>query len=270
MSNPANKKKKKIKPIPKPYLKGNAVSRLVVTRGLKLMVYPVIFILINLFVGAAFSFEGSLFLRVLFNVALVLFCGLLLYTNGQNTGYGDITLAEIMYNHVQEGKEVSARDRDRCYHPLKGLTTALVGYLPFLILSLIYALTVQRQQFALPALPSWVGAFEGERDFMLPLQYYQATEPFTAGVVLRVIMRLLLYPYINLVGARNASLTLLVDRLSPLALLVPYLGYVVGYLRGRHSRAMLHGSMAAADRKKRRKARMAARKAKAKSKTELV
>ena len=92
---------------------------------------------------------------------------------------------------------------------------------------------------------------------MLPLQYYQATEPFTAGVVLRVIMRLLLYPYINLVGARNASLTLLVDRLSPLALLVPYLGYVVGYLRGRHSRAMLHGSMAA-------------RKAKAKSKTELV
>ena len=97
MSNPANKKKKKIKPIPKPYLKGNAVSGLVVTRGLKLMVYPVIFILINLFVGAAFSFEGSLFLRVLFNVALVLFCGLLLYTNGQNTGYGDITLAEIMY-----------------------------------------------------------------------------------------------------------------------------------------------------------------------------
>ena len=253
MSNPANKKKKKIKPIPKPYLKGNAVSGLVVTRGLKLMVYPVIFILINLFVGAAFSFEGSLFLRVLFNVALVLFCGLLLYTNGQNTGYGDITLAEIMYNHVQEGKEVSARDRDRCYHPLKGLTTALVGYLPFLILSLVYALTVKRQQFALPALPSWVGAFEGERDFMLPLQYYQATEPFTAGVVLRVIMRLLL-----------------VDRLSPLALLVPYLGYVVGYLRGRHSRAMLHGSMAAADRKKRRKARMAARKAKAKSKTELV
>ena len=81
-------------------------------------------------------------------------------------------------------------------------------------------------------------------------------------------MRLLIYPYINLVGARNASLTLLVDRLSPLALLVPYLGYVVGYLRGRHSRAMLHGSMAAADRRKRRKARQAERKTK--SRPELV
>lgn len=270
MSNPAGKKNKKIKPIAKPYLKGNVMSRLVLIRGLKLMVYPVIFVLINLFVGAPFSFENSAILRVVFNALLVGFCVVLMYNNGQNTGYGDITLAEIMYNHQQEGKPVTDADRDRCFHPLKGVTTALAGFLPLLILTLIYALTAQRQQFSLPGLPAWVGAYESQVDFMRPLSYYQVTEPMSFGVILRVVMRLLLYPWINLVGARNADMTLLVDRLSPILLCLPFIGYAVGYLRGRYSRAMLHGSMAAADRKKRRKARQAARKAKAKSKTELV
>ena len=38
MSNPGTKKQKKIKPISKPYLRGNPMSKLVVTRALKLMV----------------------------------------------------------------------------------------------------------------------------------------------------------------------------------------------------------------------------------------
>ena len=267
MSNPAKKKNKKIKPISKPYLRGNLLSRLVVLRGLKLLVYPLIFLLINLFVGAAFSFEGSMFLCVTMNVLLIGFCVVLMYTTGQSTGYGDVTLAEIMYNHQQEGKPVSQDELDRCYHPLKGAVTALIGYLPLLILALVYALTSKRQEFALTPLPAWVNAFEGQPDVMLPLQYYQQTEPVTFLSVLRVVMRLMLYPYINIVGARNADMTLLVDRLAPLSLSLPYIGYAIGYLRGRHSRALMHGSMAAADRKKRRKARQATRRTK---KTELV
>ena len=267
MTNPAGKKKKKIKPIKKPYLKGSILSRLTVTRGLKLLVYPIIFILLNLFVGAAFTFENIPFLRVTLNVILLGFCVLLVYTSGQNTGYSDITIAEIMYNHDQEGKPVSQQDRDRCYHPLKGAVTALIGFLPLLIVSLVYALTVKRQEFALPPLPAWVNAYEGQTDFMLPLQYYGVTEPFTAFAALRIVMRLMLYPFINLVGARNADMALLVDRLAPLELCLPFAGYAIGYLRGRYSRAMLHGSIAAADRKRRRKTRKAAPKPR---KTELV
>ena len=268
MSNPAKKKKKQIKPISKPYLKGNILSRLVVIRGLKLWAYPLIFMLLNLFIGAAFSFEGIPLLRIPLNLILIIFTIMLLFSNGQNTGYGDITLAEIMYNHRQEGKTVSQNDLDRCYHPLKGVVTALIGYLPFLILSLVYALTVQRQQFTLPALPSWVNSYENHSAFILPLQYYQTTEPMTAGMILRLVMRLILYPYINLVGSRDTGMMLMVDRLSPVALLLPYIGYAAGYLRGRNSRAMLHGNIAAADRKRRRKARQQVRKVK--SKTELV
>ncbi len=271
MSNPGTKKTQKkntIKPIAKPYLKGTVFSRQTVLRGLKLIVYPVIFILINLFVGAAFSFEQSLALRILANALLIGFCGVLLYTNGQNTGYGDISLAEIMYNHRQAGKPVSQSDIDRCYHPLKGFAIALVGFLPVLILSTVYALTVERQAFSLPTLPAWVSNYSGQEDFILPLKYYEADTTVTAGQILRVVMRLLIYPYINIVGARNADGALLMDRLSPLTQSLPYLMYALGYLRGRHSRAMMHGSMAAADRKKRRKANRRA--PKQKTKTELV
>ena len=269
MSNPGKKKQKKIKPISKPYLRGNPMSKLVVTRALKLMVYPLIFMLVNLFAGAPLALDNLPFLRIVLNVLLIVFCIALLYNNGQGTGYGDITLAEIMYNHDQEGKPVSAQDRDRCFHPLKGAVTAFLAYLPLLIVAVIFALTVKRQEFVLPALPSWVQAFQNQKDLMLPLQYYQTTEPVTAGTILLLVMRLMIYPYINLVGARNADLTLLMDRLAPLTLSLPFIGYAVGYLRGRYSRAMLHGNMAAADRKRRRKARKAAPR-KPKSNTELV
>ena len=72
MSNPAKNKKKQIKPISKPYLKGNILSRLVVIRGLKLWAYPLIFMLLNLFIGAAFSFEGIPLLRIPLNLILII------------------------------------------------------------------------------------------------------------------------------------------------------------------------------------------------------
>ena len=268
MSNPAKKKKNQVKPIAKPYLKGNVLSRLSVVRGIKLWLYPLIFILINLFIGAAFSFDGLPILRIPLNLILILFTIFLVFNNGQNTGYGDITLAEIMYNHQQEGKPVSPKDLDRCYHPLKGVVTALIGYLPFLILALIYALTAQKQQYSLPALPSWLSSYENQSAIMAPLAYYQTTETLTAASILRVVMRLMLFPYINLAGSRNTEMMLLVDRLSPVALFLPFLGYILGYLLGRNSRAMVHGSIAAADRKRRRKTRQQQRKPR--NKTELI
>ena len=269
MPNPATRKNaKKVRPIDKPYLRGNMWSGLAVVRGLKLLLYPFVFLLMNLFVGAAFAFEGSLFLRIVLNAVLVMFSIALLFNAGQNAGYGDISFAEIMYNHQQEGKAVSKADKDRCYHPLKGAVTALVGYLPLLILALIFALTAKQQELALPALPSWVSAYDGQTDFIQPLRYYRIVEPVTAGTILQVVMRLLIYPYINMVGARNVNLTLLMDRLSPLTLCLPYIGYAVGYGFGRRSRALLHGNMAAADRKRRRKAKQKA--PRQKSKTELV
>lgn len=255
MAAAPKKKKKTIKPIAKPYLKGPVFCPMLVKRALKLLVYPLIFILINLFVGAVFSFEGSPFLRYLMNGLLIAMTVALLYTNGQSAGYADVSIAEIMYTHQQEGKPVSPAERERCFHPLRGCVTAALAYLPVFILALISALTVQRQTMSLTPLPGWVSSFSYERDFMVPLQYYQETGPVMPSHLLSILMRLMTMPYINLVGARNWDLALLMDRLAPLTLSLPYIGYAIGYLRGRYSRAMMHGSVAAARRKRSRPAK---------------
>ena len=269
MQKTNQKKKRQIKPIKKPYLRGNAVSAAAAKRGAKLMVYPLLFIVINLFVGSLFSFEGSVFLRVVMNMLLVFFTMAILFVSGQNAGYGDVTFAEIQYNHEQEGKPVTKQDRDRCYHPLKGVFCALIGVLPALLLAVVYALTVQRQSYALQTLPAWVSSYSMQEEFYLPLSYYQVAAPFNIGSVLTIVMRLMIFPWINLAGARNPDGILLVCRLSPLFVLLPFAGYIIGYLRGRYARAMVHGNIAAADRKKRRKQNRGSRKPRQKN-TELV
>ncbi len=249
------KKKKKIKPIAKPYLKGPVFCGLTVQRALKLLCYPLIFMLIHLFIGPVFSFEGSLILRVVMNTLIIVFCIGLMYASGQNTGYADITIAEIMYTHTQEGKPVTDAERERCFHPLRGALTAALSYLPILILAVMYALTAVRQTLTLTALPGWVSGYSYQKEFAAPLQYYMTSDPLTVQQALRIVMRLLIYPYVNLVGARSTDAVLLIDRLAPLTLSLPYIGYAVGYLRGRYSRAMVHGSVAAARRKRGKKVR---------------
>ena len=62
-----------------------------------------------------------------------------------------------------------------------------------------------------------------------------------------------LLPYINIITAENIQGLLLLDRISPVLLLLPALGYMAGYLRGPVSRSYTHGSIAANTRRHKRK-----------------
>ena len=53
-------------------------------------------------------------------------------------------------------------------------------------------------------------------------------------------------------GARNADAVLTLDRLSPVLVLLPFLFYGVGYVFGLRSRAMTHGGIAHARRRKKK------------------
>ena len=252
VKKPVKGSSKKIKPVYKPYLKGNAVSLLAVKRGLKLLGYALIFMVLNLFVGTVFNFENSPFLRILLNGVLVGVYAMLLYFDGVNTGDGDVAFAEIQYTHQQAGETVSKADRDHCFHPAKGFVTVLFGLLPLVLICLAFALTAQKTTYALQALPSWVSAFSSQEEITAPLAYYNRTVPFAVVDGLRVFVRILLYPYYNMVGMRNADGVLLLDRLSPLLAVLPFLFYGVGYVFGLRSRAMTHGGIAHARRRRKK------------------
>ena len=68
---------------------------------------------------------------------------------------------------------------------------------------------------------------------------------------------MLLFPYINIVGTDNYDTMLLMDRLSPVLVLITPLFYALGYLRGPSLRALVHGNIRLNKRRHNRKERKA-------------
>ena len=57
-------------------------------------------------------------------------------------------------------------------------------------------------------------------------------------------------PFVNIAGAGNKAGILLIERLSPLILLLPAASYGTGYLTGRNIRTQVHTAISTNDRKR--------------------
>ena len=249
--NTKKKAKKKITLVQKPFLRGCAWSGYAVKAGFRLLMYEILFIFLNLLIGSTLSFETSTFLRIATNLVLVAAYGGLVYMNGARAGDSDVAFAEIAYGRKESGKNVAKSDLNRCYHPAKGFVSVLTGTGILLLVALVYALCATKQTYSLQTLPSWVSSYSSsQQEIGLALSYYSIQRAVQLEDILRPFIRICIWPFVNIAGARNYDALLLVDRLSPLIILLPYLFYAFGYLQGPRSRAMLHGSIAT-DKKRR-------------------
>lgn len=226
----------------KPYLKGTVASKLAARRGLRILGYLFIFVLVYLFIGQALMFD-SLILRLLLNIAALLGFAGLLYNDGAKMGLDDVSFAEIALQRQEAGQQITAAEKDRCFHPLKGFLTAAVGVLPLFLLALVFAFLAREITYSLGGLPSWLQGFERRADVGHALAYYH--EPSSFGLVdtLRVIIRLSIFPFINIAGADSARTLLLLERLSPLLVCVLPAAYGLGYMQGHKLRASVHGAI---------------------------
>ena len=118
--NKEKKAKKKRALVYKPYLKGNWHSAYAARKGLRILMYYLVFVFLYLILGATLQFEQAA-LRIVTNALLVAVCAALLYMDGARLGESEVAFGEIAFARQESGKEVSAQDRDRCYHPLKGV-----------------------------------------------------------------------------------------------------------------------------------------------------
>lgn len=238
--------------VKKPYLKGKAVSRLAFRRGLRIFGYLALSSLLYFFLGQLLVIDVT-WLRIIINISVIAAFSALMYSTGAREGEGDVTFAEITLTRQQESKAVTQEDRDRCFHPFKGFVTAFAGALPVVLLCLFYAFMAVRDHYTLGALPSWLSAYETRTDIGLALSYYHDYSGIGAPDILRLLVRLLIFPFVNMAGPRNAEALLLVERLSPLLVLIAPAFYGIGYLRGEQFRAMVHGGIAANAKKAARK-----------------
>jgi len=253
-----NQKKKKnaMKPVYKPYLRGNVVSRTAAKRAGKLLGYLLMVVFIYLMLGGALTFENT-FLRVLANLGLLSIGGMVFYSEGANQGETDVGFAEIAQKRLDEGKNVPASEHDLCYNRLKGVFTAAMAALPFFLVALVFAVIAKKQSFALGVLPSWVTAYESQAEVAQSLAYYHEVTPMTLESILRVIVRLINFPYITMMGINSYDMMYLADKLSPLMALTMPVCYALGYQRGPLLRALVHGNIRVNRRKQSRREKRA-------------
>ena len=243
----------------KPYLKGPAFSGLAVRRGLRVLGYLLLAMLLYFFLGQLMVVDIA-WLRVLINLVVLAGLCALMHGSGAREGEADVSFAEIALSRQQDHRSLSQGEKNKCFHPYKGFVTALSGALPLFLLCLVYAVLAVKEHYTLGSLPSWLSSYSQRQDMDLALAYYQ-NRPGIAGLdILRLLARLAVFPFVNLVGQRNADALLLVERLSPLLLLIAPLFYGLGYARGEAYRARVHGGIAAnAKRAQRKKKKQQAR-----------
>jgi hypothetical protein len=226
----------------KPFLSGNWGSALAVKRGFKLLAYQLVFVFVYLFIGQALLFDQPL-LRVMINLMIVLGFGGLLYNDGAKQGLDDVTYAEIALQRQQSGKPIDKLERDRCFHPAKGFFSVFAGTLPLILFCVVFALAAKVQVYRLGGLPDWVQSYERRADVGLALRYYHQGNAFGLLDGMRVAVRLLIFPYINMAGTGSNLALLWLERLSPLLVCIIPIGYALGYLQGKRLRAGVHGAI---------------------------
>ena len=210
--------------------------------GVRVFVYLLLFALVYLFIGQALMFD-NIVLRVLLNLMALLGFAARSLNEGGKAGLDDVAFAEIALQRQQSGKEVTKEELNRCFHPLKGFFTAIVGVLPLLLVAILFAFMAREVVYQLGALPGWLQGFERRADVGQALAYYHEPASFELEDALRVIVRLALFPFVNMVGAGSSKAMLTLERLSPLLICILPLGYAIGYTQGKRFRAGVHGAI---------------------------
>ncbi len=254
-------KKQPVAPVTKPYLTGNPTDE-------NTLKYSLIFLGVLLltvfmcFIVCSATASAGLALRLPLNLVIVLMVLVLFYNNGTSKGADAVTRGEILYQKQEKGQEVRPSEKAVCFHKAKGFLIGLLGTLPLLIFAVIFACSAKLQLTEAGALPSWMQAYMHRSEIGDPLVQYTVADPMGFVDILRVVIRICVLPFINIVGSADKAGTLLIERLSPVILLLPGLAYGFGYLSGRSIRIRVHTAISEDKRrrirreKKARKARL--------------
>ena len=247
-----DKKKLKIDKVSKPYLKGDMYDRTTLPSALKFFTGTIVLAIVFLIFCVMLSFDQD-WLNIIINLTVALGVYLFVYQFGQTAGADAVNQGEIMYARQEKGRPVAEWERSMCYHPFKGFLSALIGSLPIILCAIVLACIAKRQMTNLGTLPAWISGIEGRTEIGNALAIYHEKGSMTLEAILRLIVRMTIMPYVNLVGASNKDAMLTLERVSPLLNLLPALAYGMGYMGGVNVRSAVHTNIALGKKKAKRK-----------------
>ena len=247
-----NKSKKPVKPVEKPFLTGSPADERTVRSALAFFGVMILTVFVSFLVCTMMNM-GSDLLRIGLNLAVVILVMFIFYNNAVSRGAEAVARGEILWQRQGEGLPVSASAAAVGFHPLKGYLTGFLGTPPFLIAAAVLAVVTKKQTTGYGALPGWMSAFQQRSEIGDALVAYTAREGLQFTDILRLLVRIVIMPFISMTGSENRDGLLLAERLSPLLTLLPALAFGTGYLQGRRERTRIHTGIAENRRSRARK-----------------
>jgi len=254
-----SKKSKPVEIVQKPIIRGSWLGKDAWKLAIRRMVTMVAITVIYLISGMMLAFDG-IWGRIFSCVFTVFVTAYYLYGSGVAKGQTDAAFGEILYDRQQGGHDISEDDRQRSFHPLKGLFAVLVGAAPFVIFAIVFAFLTEKNTYQLGGLPTWASGLMEQSEFGDALRYYEVQTALTALDVMRIIDRAMIMPFVNLATYFGNDAALAVERLSPVLLLIAPLGYAFGYSQGLRYRTRINTGIKMGDDKKKRRERKARKK----------
>jgi len=192
--------------------------------------------LVYVIAGTFFGFE-SMWMRVAASAMIVVALSWYQYATGAAKGEKDASYGEIIHMRKAEGHAV---ETDRSFHPAKGFFAVLAGCAPFWLFALVFAFLTQEVTYRLGTLPVWTDSMMRQSEFGTALAYYNQQPGLGVIGVMRVIDRAMVLPFVNVTTLLGSKATLLVERLSPILIMITPIWYGIGYAQGLNLRAKVN------------------------------
>lgn len=192
-------------------------------------------------------------LRILVSSAIVILVMAVYFNKGSVLGAEAVSHGEILWQRQEKGLEVAESERGICFHPLKAFAIGLIGTLPLILMAVVFSVSTQVQTTTAGALPSWIEPYMRRDEISAPLVAYTQTAAMSLQDILRLIIRIMIMPFINLAGSENYTGVYWIEKLSPLFLMLPAIAYGVGYLTGPDARARIHTAISANEKRRKRR-----------------
>lgn len=244
--------KQHIEKVSKPFMRGDATDSTTLGVAIKFFFGTLGMTVAFLIMGMMMNWNNQL-LSIAINSCVILAMLLIFHQTGAATGADAVNQGEIMLAREAKGRPVEPWERKHCYHPLKGFIAALIGSLPLLICAIILACTAKVQVSNLGTLPSWLGSLESRQEIGNALAFYHEKGSMSLEGSMRLVIRMATMPYVNMVGANNKEGLLLLERISPILMLLPAAAYGLGYAMGTSVRTAVHTNIALGKKKIKRK-----------------
>ncbi len=248
--------KKKTTPVTKPFQTGAPLDGKIWKDALRYFGMMLLIWFMCFIVSSMLNF-GYAPLRILLNIVVIGLTLVIAYSRGSARGADAVAYGEIVYQRLEKGGEVPPAERAEAFHPLKGFVTALLGSLPILIVAVIFAFITEKQVTSIGVLPDWMKTYQRRAEIGDALVAYTRTAGLSLQDILRIVVRTVLMPFVVINGVENKAGMLLLERLSPVLVLLPAVSYGIGYITGKNIRTRIHTEISENNRKRLRREKKA-------------